>query len=166
MRWRYAVLAAASLLAVAQTNAGGFLEPDAAFSISARALDAIHIEVRYDIAPGYYLYRERLNAQIESAAVQLAEVRIPAGKVKYDETFEKEVEYFRGSVTLVLALAREATQPFKLSLGSQGCADKGLCYSPQKRAFKVEPAHGAGGMPKLIYLADANIGVNRPTTLK
>jgi thioredoxin:protein disulfide reductase len=147
----------AGLLAATGAQAADeFLDPEVAFKVSARAADARHIELRFDIAPGYYLYRERLNAKVEpGAAAQMAELAIPKGKVKFDETFNKDVEYFRDSVTMTVALAEAPTSTFKLSFGNQGCADKGLCYAPQTRAFKVEPGQGAGGGPRFTYLNEA-----------
>ncbi|MGY4829510.1 protein-disulfide reductase DsbD [Sphaerotilaceae bacterium SBD11-9] len=161
---RAALLALVSLLwaAGAARAADDFLDPEQAFRLSARALDAQRIEVRFDIAPGYYLYRERLKAEVEPAAVKLADTQIPKGKLKYDETFQKDVEYFRDAVTLVVVFQDAPTGVFKLSLGNQGCADKGLCYAPQKRGFKVEPGQGPGGTPRFTYLNEAQAEAWKP----
>ena len=155
MRALFVALAGLVLAAAAQAAADDFLEPEQAFRLSARSVDATHVEVRIDIETGYYLYRERLNAEIAPDSVKIAELQIPKGKTKFDETFQKDVEYFRDSVTLVVALQQAATTPFKLSVGNQGCADKGLCYSPQKRAFKVEPGQGPGGGARFTLLSEA-----------
>jgi thiol:disulfide interchange protein DsbD len=143
------------LLAATAQAADDFLDPEQAFRLSARSIDATHIEVRFDIAPGYYLYRERFNAEIAPDSVKMAELQVPKGKIKFDETFQKDVEYYRDSATLVVALQQAAAEPFKLSVGNQGCADKGLCYSPQKRAFKVEPGQGLGGGARFTLLSEA-----------
>ncbi|MBL0726935.1 protein-disulfide reductase DsbD [Piscinibacter sp. HJYY11] len=153
---------ASLLLAAGALAADEFLDPEVAFRPSARALDANHIEVRFDIAPGYYLYRERLGATAEPAGIQVTELRIPAGKIKYDETFQKDVETYRDSVTMTVALAHMPATPFKLTITNQGCADKGLCYSPQKRGFKVEPGQGAGGAPRFTYLNEAQAAAYVP----
>ncbi len=158
-------LAGLLLAATSAHAADEYLDPDKAFGLSARALDATHIEVRFDIAPGYYLYRERLNAQVAPVGLKLAELRVPKGKVKYDETFEKDVEYFRNAVTLVAVLQEAPAAPFMLSVGNQGCADKGLCYSPQKRAFQVEPGQGPGGTPRFTLLSEAQAGAWSATAL-
>lgn len=172
-RWgflRYALSAgfavlAGLVLATAANAADDFLDPEQAFRLSARALDAQHIEVRFDIAPGYYLYRERFNAELAPASVKVAELKIPKGKVKYDETFQKDVEYYRDSATLVVALQEAPAGPFKLSVGNQGCADKGLCYSPQKRSFKVEPGQGPGGTARLTPLTEAQAAAWIPVAM-
>ncbi len=155
-----------ALLALATaTNAlaaDDFLDPEKAFRVSARALDATHIELRFDVAPGYYLYREKLKAEAEPAPLRVSEMRVPAGKIKYDETFERDVETFREAVTMTVVLSQAPEAPFKLSVENQGCADKGLCYTPQKRGFKVEPGQGAGGAPRFTYLDEAQTAAWTP----
>ena len=49
--------------------AADFLEPEQAFRLSARAAGPDTIELRFEIAEGYYLYRERLSAEIGRAHV-------------------------------------------------------------------------------------------------
>ena len=138
-----------------------FLEPEVAFKLSARATDAERIEIRFDIAPGYFLYAEKFGVEVVPAAVRVNELLVPKGKVKFDETFQKEVEYFRDSATLVARFAPAPTSPFKLVVGNQGCADKGLCYPPMQRAFNVAP--GAGGSFKLTLLTEAQAAAWTPT---
>jgi len=154
MRAVFAALAGLTLAAAAHA-ADDFLDPEQAFRLSARAVDAKHVELRFDIEPGYYLYRERFNAEIAPDSVKMAELQVPKGKVKFDETFQRDVEYYRDSATLTVVLQDAAAGPFKLSVGNQGCADKGLCYSPQKRAFKVEPGQGPGGTARFTLLTEA-----------
>src|SRR5207249_6215213 len=58
------------LVALPPARAAGaddLLEPDKAFRFSARALDARTVEVRYGIADGYYLYRDRFRFAAEPA---------------------------------------------------------------------------------------------------
>ena len=38
-----------------------FLDPEVAFKLSSRALDGQRIEIRFDIAPGYYLYGDKFT---------------------------------------------------------------------------------------------------------
>ena len=47
------------------------LEPEQAFRFSAKVLDANNIEVRYQIANGYYLYREKFKFSVEPAEVKV-----------------------------------------------------------------------------------------------
>ncbi len=138
-----------------------FLDPEVAFKLSARAAEGGRIEVRFDIAPGYYLYGEKFSVETQPDPAQLGELQVPKGKVKFDETFQKDVEYFRESATLVARLAQAPATAFKLVVGNQGCADKGLCYPPMQRSFKVEP--GSGGAMRLTLLTEAQAEAWTPT---
>ncbi|GJJ04807.1 thiol:disulfide interchange protein DsbD [Duganella rhizosphaerae] len=105
----------------------GFLEPDAAFRFSARMVDGHTVSVSFQIADGYYMYRERFKFSANGA--KLGALSIPAGTVHFDETFQKNVETYRKTVTMTLPVEGEG--PFTLMAVGQGCSDKGLCYAPQ-----------------------------------
>src|SRR5437868_6808172 len=83
-----------------------YLEPEAAFRFSSRMLDSKTIEVNYDIADGYYMYRERFAFRAEGAT--LGEPVMPPGKTKFDETFQKQVETYRHSVSITLPVKADA----------------------------------------------------------
>jgi thioredoxin:protein disulfide reductase len=117
-----------------------FLDPLLAFRLSAKTIDAGRVELRFDIAPGYFLYRDKFSVSTSSQGVKLGDVRVPNGKRKYDENFQKEVEYLRDAVTLVVPYTPAQAVPFELVVGNQGCADKGLCYPPMQRTLKIDPA--------------------------
>jgi thiol:disulfide interchange protein DsbD len=116
-----------------------FLPPEQAFRFSAHMLDAHTIVVNYAIADGYYMYRERFHFAANGA--KLGEPAIPPGKIKYDDTFQKNVETYHNGVEIRIPV--EATGPFTLNATGQGCADKGLCYPPQDASVQLTP--GAGG---------------------
>ncbi|NRF66429.1 protein-disulfide reductase DsbD [Aquincola sp. S2] len=116
--------------------ADDFLEPEKAFRFTARALSATEAELSFQVAPGYYLYRERFAFAADGAT--LGEPNIPAGKVKYDENFQKNVETLRGELRIVLPLT--AAGPYTLRITSQGCADAGLCYPPMISQARLDTA--------------------------
>ena len=129
-----------ALFAPASQAAEDYLEPEAAFRFASRMLDAQTIEVTYQIADGYYMYRERFAFRAEGA--KLGEPVIPPGKIKFDETFQKDVETYRK--TVVITIPVEAAGPFLLVATSQGCADKGLCYTPMDSQARLSPTGGGG----------------------
>jgi thiol:disulfide interchange protein DsbD len=131
----------AGLVAPAAHAEEDYLEPEAAFRFSSRMLDQKTIEVSYQIADGYYMYRERFAFRAEGAT--LGEPVIPTGKVKFDETFQKDVETYRKLVVITLPV--EAAGRFRLVATSQGCADKGLCYTPMESQASLSPG-GSGGL--------------------
>lgn len=113
------------------------LEPDKAFRVSARALDARNVEVTFKIADGYYMYRERFSFATADGR-PLAGVEIPRGKVKEDQFFGKQ-ETFRDFVRIrvPVSAADAAKGTLTLNITSQGCSDKGICYIPQTQQVQV-----------------------------
>ena len=117
-----------------------FLDPQKAFKFSAKVVEGKAVAVTYEIADGYYMYRERFKFVAEGAT--LGEPHIPPGKIKYDETFAKNVETYRHQVTIVIPV--QAPGPFTLKATSQGCSEKGLCYSPMESSARLMVVGGTG----------------------
>jgi thiol:disulfide interchange protein DsbD len=149
-RAEFAALAAGALLLAAfgAAVAAGLpgtqklLPPEQAFRFSARALDPATVEARFDVADGYYLYRDKLRFTLEPIAGLPAE--LPRGTRKHDEFFG-DVETYRGAVVVRLPLAHAAPgQTLTLHAESQGCADAGICYPLTPQQLKLDvPAAGA-----------------------
>ncbi|MNS37990.1 Thiol:disulfide interchange protein DsbD precursor [compost metagenome] len=137
LRGLFAVLLLSLLLPLAHADEE-FLAPEVAFKFSARMEDARTIAVTYAIADGYYMYRERFAFKTNGAT--LGEPQIPDGKIKFDETFQKDVETYRKSVTIRIPV--EASGPFSLVATSQGCSDQGLCYSPMDTEARFTVVNG------------------------
>jgi thiol:disulfide interchange protein DsbD len=64
---------------------------------------------------------------------------LPAGHVKFDQTFNKNVETYRNELAIRVPVDR-AAGPFDLAVTSQGCADAGICYPPMERVYHVSGA--------------------------
>jgi thiol:disulfide interchange protein DsbD len=144
-------LVAVALPAQAQQSSGGsglsallkpakdeFLPPDEAFKASARATGPNTVEVEWQIAKGYYLYRKRMGFSTDTAGVTLGEAQFPKGQIKNDEYFG-EMEVFHELVTATVPVSRPAGGELKLALTVkyQGCADAGLCYNPLTKVIDV-----------------------------
>ncbi|AGW92201.1 protein-disulfide reductase DsbD [Cupriavidus sp. DF5525] len=124
-----------------------FLPPEQAFRFAASQLDDKTVEVRFEVAPGYYMYRERFAFAAQPASVKLGTPAYPHGKVKFDDTFGKEMETYRDSVVIRVPVeSAPADGKWSLTVTSQGCADKGLCYPPMESVYKV----GGGGLSDLF----------------
>ncbi len=94
--------------------------------------------MRYRIADGYYLYRDKLRFSAQPETVALGKPDLPSGKIKQDEFFGK-VETYRGEVAIrVPFTAPQGTGDFTLKAQSQGCADAGLCYTPQQQTARLQ----------------------------
>ena len=126
------------------------LPPEQAFRFSARALDANTLEGRFDVADGYYLYRDKLRFALQSAPPAVGSMELPAGKRKHDEFFG-DVEIYRGAVIVKLPIAGGVPgQRLILVADSQGCADAGVCYPPTRQRVELAvPVAGAGPGPQI-----------------
>ncbi|MCL2075844.1 MAG: protein-disulfide reductase DsbD [Betaproteobacteria bacterium] len=115
-----------------------FLDPGIAFQPSVCSLDSDTLEVRFAIAPGYYLYRDNFRFKSESQA--LLAPRFPKGKLVEDVFFDQVMEVFYDSVAIVLPVERNFSGrlQFPLEVTSQGCAEAGLCYVPQIQILNAE----------------------------
>jgi len=107
-----------------------FLEPELAFQFSSKQIATDKIEVTYQIADGYYMYRERFK--FDAVGAKLGEPQFPKGVVHFDETFQKDVETFRKSITVVIPIISvdKAQSAWTITSRGQGCSDQGLCYAP------------------------------------
>ncbi|MEP7154820.1 MAG: protein-disulfide reductase DsbD N-terminal domain-containing protein [Betaproteobacteria bacterium] len=116
----------------ASTNATSsepeLLEASSAFQVSARMVNDRKVELRYTIADGYYMYRDRFHFSINGTPIVLDKKSWPAGKVKQDATFGKVVTY-RKSVRMLIPVAALG-KDLSIKAVSQGCADAGVCYPP------------------------------------
>jgi thiol:disulfide interchange protein DsbD len=111
------------------------LEPEKAFRFSARSLEPGAVEVRFAIADGYYLYRERLRFAAEgNQAVRLGAADLPRGEKHKDEFFG-EMETYRKELRVRIPV--DGTGAFDLKVVSQGCADVGVCYVPMESTARI-----------------------------
>ncbi|MGX2041160.1 protein-disulfide reductase DsbD [Methylocaldum sp. MU1018] len=122
------------------------LPPEQAFRASAK-IDGDAAVVGFDIADGYYLYRQKFKFASKTSGIDLGEPAFPKGEIKQDEFFG-EMEIYRGHVDIRLPLARRdgAGEALALDVTSQGCADIGVCYPPYKQTVNAQwPSNGASG---------------------
>lgn len=126
-------------LLISLAQAEEFLDPAVAFKPSARALDGQTIEITYEIAKGYYLYRDKFRFSVDGDGATLGTPTFPPGKEKTDENFGK-VEVYYKTVAVRVPVERNASGvlPLKLKVVSQGCADGGVCYPPQPQTVSLQ----------------------------
>ncbi|MCP3690231.1 MAG: protein-disulfide reductase DsbD [Gammaproteobacteria bacterium] len=125
----------ASSLVIAQDEE--LLAPEQAFVLNAWMENDMLI-AEFQIAPGYYMYRERFDFQIESGSARFDTAIIPDGTIKNDEFFG-DMEIYRGLLRIVLPVLFDAPKSRQLMVkaSSQGCADIGVCYPPLHQSLAV-----------------------------
>lgn len=126
------------------------LPADQAFRFFASLKNPNTVHVNWEIADGYYLYREKFRFELANASgVTLGKIDIPRGTPEHDEAFGN-VEIFHRDVGFDLPLLRSETEPVTIVLIAyfQGCADRGVCYPPMKKTVRLElPPGTASTLP-------------------
>lgn len=131
------LVAAAALLAGPAQAEEDFLDPADAFVLTAAMANPTELQVHFRIAPDYYMYRGRFG--FEADAPVAGEPIFPRGTVKYDPTFDEDMEVYHEQVTIRLPLQAGAAQPVPLRITGQGCANAGLCYPPMTFTLHLVP---------------------------
>ena len=129
-----------------------FLAPEQAFVLkhpSTLQQDG-SIDLVWTIAPGYYLYRDRLEVTAKPPGTAI-KVERPAGEQKEDPNFgAMEVYHDRVAVKV------QAGRATSLAVSWQGCAEAGLCYPPQTREVMLSAVSETSLAPALALPQDAS----------
>ncbi|WP_447893008.1 protein-disulfide reductase DsbD [Pseudomonas marginalis] len=116
-----------------------FLPVGKAFTFTSERLESGETQLYWQIADGYYLYKQRMKFD------GLAEKPpLPQGEAHSDEFFGEQEVYRQG-----LEVKIPAGVTGQVKLGWQGCADAGLCYPPQSISVDL------GGNPAVAATAEA-----------
>ncbi|UTW00819.1 protein-disulfide reductase DsbD [Marinomonas rhizomae] len=109
-----------------------FLPVDQAFQLSVSAPKEGKLTATWQINDGYYLYQEQFALSGEHSD-KLHFSPFPAGTPKHDPYYG-EVIIYRDQFTVPIYYDIKLAPGTQVNavLSYQGCADKGLCYAPQK----------------------------------
>jgi thiol:disulfide interchange protein DsbD len=125
-----------------ESNDTDFLPPDAAFRVGAQ-VDGHMVRVRWVIADGYYLYRQKIAVTAESPDLMVFGVALPRGTLKTDpylgtnEIFTQQVE-----ATVPYRRLDYGAHPMQIKVSYQGCAEAGLCYPLMTKVLFPTPVGG------------------------
>ena len=124
-----------------------FLHPDEAFVLTVIPEGPERLRAYFSIAEGYYLYREKTRFTTAGDA-QIMPYHLPPGEIRNDPLFG-QVQTWSGEVVADLhVVAASASSPeVSLLAQYQGCAERGVCYPPQKKTFKVAMATSVPPQP-------------------
>jgi len=117
-----------------------FLPPDKAYILSVDVIDDQTVGLHWDIAEGYYLYRDKIQATvIEPAGILIEDLKTTTGEIKEDEYFGK-MEVYHQQAEATLNIQRNTINnaiPLTLDIAYQGCAEAGFCYPPINKQMMV-----------------------------
>src|SRR5690606_16865136 len=100
------------------------------------------LSVEWDIADGYYLYRDRIAARTADGAALTVET--PSGLKKDDPNFGPSEIYYRRAEAV---LSEPGLGPVEITY--QGCQEDGICYAPETRL--VDPVSLAVSDPAPLH---------------
>ncbi|WP_246542750.1 protein-disulfide reductase DsbD [Paludibacterium yongneupense] len=117
------------------------LAPEKAFAAS-YSRQAGEVVILLDVAPGYYVYRDRIR--LSSTPDHLLRTPdIPPGKIKHDPYFGKQA-ILTGENRIRVPLSPAAPPRFQLQFKLQGCAEAGVCYPPYTHHLAIGSRPGDG----------------------
>lgn len=110
-----------------------FLSPDAAFGLDIVSGNT-QLNANFTVAPGYYLYKERIKFTLTPALEH--QVILPDGDIKNDPNFGR-MEVYHHDFTGIIKVQGAGNTPITIKATYQGCSEKGLCYAPQHKTFML-----------------------------
>jgi thiol:disulfide interchange protein DsbD len=119
-----------------------FLSPDEAFMFNARMGADGNIVADWQIADGYYLYREKFAFSSNTAGVSLGTAAMPAGEMHTGirpDGSEGDVEVYMHGVQINVPVQRtdNSVQTLNFVAEYQGCAEAGICYPPTTKTISL-----------------------------
>ena len=122
-----------------------FLSVDKAFKFKIYSFkDLKQLDIQFNIAPGYYLYKSKIDVIIDP--ILDFDLIKDKGRIKEDEFFGKQ-EVFYGATTLKIIPKVELSKNYKVILKYQGCSEKGLCYPPVSKTINSNKINNYSSEP-------------------
>lgn len=119
--------------------------------------ELIPVLVALTVAPNHHVYKDQVKVESgDPARFTVVSTELPAGKIKYDQFLEKEVENYEGQIEIksFVQLPKDTSagiQGIKLRVHYQGCSDK-ICFPPKVEEFVL---------PVQVEAVDWKVAVSR-----
>ncbi|AKJ43415.1 protein-disulfide reductase DsbD [Pragia fontium] len=107
---------------------GKFIAVDQAFAFDFSQNNQ-HLTLKWDIAPGYYLYQHQIKIVPQEA--EIAPYQLPKGH-SHTDSFYGDTIIYQQSLSIPLTLT-QANNNAEVIVSYQGCAEAGFCYPPETR---------------------------------
>ncbi|WP_171263407.1 protein-disulfide reductase DsbD [Acinetobacter sp. ANC 4648] len=122
-----------------------FLAPDQAFKFSAESISEKQAQLKWTIAPHYYLYHDQFKVSVNNTPLKLS---LPKGHQKNDPTFGITEVHYNQVLTQINVKPNTSYQ-----VVWQGCAEDGLCYPLQRKTIQTD----ANGLLPQSSLTSTNL---------
>lgn len=107
-----------------------FLPPDQAFKFQASSVSDKTAELKWDIAPHYYLYHDQIKVSLKQQNLAL---NLPKGQEKDDPTFGVTNVHHNQVMTQL-----DVKPNSQYTVSWQGCSEDGLCYPVQRTTITTD----------------------------
>ena len=117
-------------------NEEELLPPEQAFALSTTLGSDDQIDLSWDIADGYYLYKQKLKLDLNGQVIDYSELELPEGIPIEDPLFGL-VTIYKNELKFAIQ-NQSAVSPANLTVTYQGCHEPlGICYPPQTDSFNL-----------------------------
>jgi len=138
-------------------NAAEFLKVEEAFVFSAEFPNSSSVLLRWQIADGYYLYRDKLEFSLSNGGI-FDTPQMPPSISKKDPNFGEVQIYKQSQLEITIPVQTEELQNVSLTVKYQGCAIAGLCYPPMTKVVALGKDKNISEQNRLAnLLASANV---------
>ena len=130
-------------------TAENLLDVDQAFILNVWQTDGERLVAAFDVTPGYYLYRDKLEFEVTGDAIgQTPE--LPDNSILMDDRFFGPTSIYPENFDVVIPLTRASPSASTIQMTAtyQGCAKDLICYPPVTKSFDIR-------LPSLIQTASA-----------
>ena len=142
------------------SNDDEFLKVDEAFVFNFYQKNNL-LEVSFNIAPEYYLYRHQFKFKGENT--QYKPVLLPDGIDHEDEFFGVQ-KIFTENLSFTVNLENVSSDA-SIKITYQGCAEKGLCYPPTSKVIKLSKFVTDEGIANTSPLATPSSNADQQTNM-
>jgi thiol:disulfide interchange protein DsbD len=123
---------------IAIAKGDDILPANEVFKLSARIDARGALSVRYAVAPGHYLYKQRLSATLNGTSIAQPNLKLPRGTKKVDPQWGR-VDVFARDIEFTPKLKKPLQEgKHLLTIRSQGCSEThGICYPPADETVEL-----------------------------
>ena len=136
---RFLALCCVGIALLAQGDDADLLPSEDAFRFSAQLVGEEGIQARWEIAEGYYMYRDKMEFHLSGDGLVFSDPVYPTGHIKQDELFGT-VEVYTHQFETLIPISDSGTGPITLLAKGQGCNEPvGVCYPPMEHRIAFQP---------------------------
>ncbi|UJF19496.1 hypothetical protein L0B53_08210 [Vibrio sp. SS-MA-C1-2] len=110
-----------------------FLPASEAFIIDFKQQNHSKLNIRWQIKPGYYLYKEKIKVIVNNQTIEY--FTLPEG-ITHQDPYFGIVDIYKDSLAIDIPIADIKQK--SITIHYQGCAEAGLCYPPEKKVIPIK----------------------------